>query len=189
MRWTLGDARGRSSTVSSRLRNIRSLAVAASLVSALGCTKVRDDEQAGALTPAPAFETKDLAGEDVSLKDYEGQVVLLNVWATWCDPCVRELPELARMHESLHDKGFTVIGLNTDTRSKLAAVRTTVVHQALPFPIWLDFESKSQVAFKLRGYPTSFLIDRQGNTRWKREGEITKNDPELGAILETVLAE
>jgi cytochrome c biogenesis protein CcmG, thiol:disulfide interchange protein DsbE len=158
-------------------------------MTSLGCTKTRDDAETGAVQPAPTFETQNLAGDDVSLADYEGQVVLLNMWATWCDPCVRELPELARMHESLHAKGFTVIGLNTDVRSKLAAVRTMVIHQALPFPIWLDFESKSQVAFKLRGYPTSFLIDRQGNIRWKREGEITKNDPELGAVLETVLAE
>lgn len=148
-----------------------------------------DDAQAGAIEAAPEFETKTLDGDDTSLADYRGQVVLLNVWATWCDPCVRELPELARMHEQLQDKGFSVIGLNTDVRSKLGAVRTMVVHNKLPFPIWVDFESKSQVAFKLRGYPTSFLIDRQGNIRWKREGEIIKNDPELGAVLETVLAE
>lgn len=138
---------------------------------------------------APDFETKSLDGEDVKLADYRGQVVLLNVWATWCEPCVRELPELARMHEQLKDKGFTVIALSTDTRNKLGAVRTMVVHHKLPFPVWVDFESKSQVAFKLRGYPTTFLIDRQGNIRWKREGEIQKNDPELGAVLETVLAE
>jgi peroxiredoxin len=154
------------------------------------CQRSASDEAKVSLNePAPAFETKTLDGDDVSLADYRGKVVLLNVWATWCDPCVRELPELARMHEQLEDKGFTVIGLNTDVRNKLGAVRTMVVHHKLPFPVWVDFESKSQVAFKLRGYPTSFLIDRQGNVRWKREGEITKNDPELGAMLETLLAE
>lgn len=181
----LSDALGQSRS----WPRLLGLLLASSLVSTSGCKKQRDEDPAGAHEVAPAFETKDLAGEAVSLADYEGQVVLLNVWATWCDPCVRELPELARMHTSLQDQRFTVIGLNTDVRSKLAKVRTTVVHHALPFPIWLDFDSKSQVAFKLRGYPTSFLIDRQGNIRWKREGEITKNDPELGAILETVLAE
>jgi peroxiredoxin len=148
-----------------------------------------DGTTAGAIEAAPEFETKTLDGDDVKLADYRGQVVLLNVWATWCDPCIRELPELSRMHEQLKDKGFTVIGLNTDVRNKLGAVRTMVVHHKLKFPVWVDFESKSQVAFKLRGYPTSFLIDRQGNIRWKREGEIVKNDPELGAMLETVLAE
>jgi peroxiredoxin len=154
----------------------------------LSCTKA-DAPQAGINQPAPEFKTKSLDGDEVSLADYRGQVVLLNVWATWCDPCVRELPELARLHEQLHDKGLTVIGLNTDVRGKLGAVRTMVVRNQLPFPVWLDFESKSQVTFELRGYPTSFLIDRQGNIRWKREGEILRNDPELMPILETVLAE
>jgi peroxiredoxin len=159
-------------------------------VSSTSCGPSKGDgAQGNTIEVAPDFETKSLDGDDVKLADYRGQVVLLNIWATWCEPCVRELPELARMHEQLGDKGFTVIALSTDTRNKLGAVRTMVVHHKLPFPVWVDFESKSQVAFKLRGYPTSFLIDRQGNIRWKREGEIAKNDPELGAILETVLAE
>jgi cytochrome c biogenesis protein CcmG, thiol:disulfide interchange protein DsbE len=148
-----------------------------------------DSMQAGAAKPAPAFETRTLDGEPASLADYRGQVVLLNVWATWCDPCIRELPELVRMHDQLHGKGFTVIGLNTDVRGKLGAVRAMTMRHKLSFPVWVDFESKSQVAFELRGYPTSFLIDRQGNIRWKREGEILRNDPELMPILETVLAE
>ncbi|HLT38441.1 MAG TPA: TlpA disulfide reductase family protein [Enhygromyxa sp.] len=159
------------------------------LAGPLACKQADDQAPAGINEPAPEFETKSLDGDDVSLADYRGQVVLLNVWATWCDPCIRELPELARMHEQLHDKGLTVIGLNTDTRNKRGAVRSMVMRHKLPFPVWLDVESKSQVVFKLRGYPTSFLIDRQGNIRWKREGEIIRNDPELMPILEAVLAE
>ena len=154
-----------------------------------GCVKPEAETPPSSLEPAPAFATRSLDGDAVSLADYTGQVVLLNTWATWCEPCVRELPELARLHTALQDKGFTVIGLNADVRSKLGAVRTMVVHHKLPFPIWLDFESQAQVAFKLRGYPTSFLIDRAGNIRWKREGEIQTNDAELGQVLETVLAE
>lgn len=181
-------ASSQQSQISSALST---LILVACLVPALACTKTATDKaDAGAsLGPAPAFQTKDLSGGEVSLADYQGQVVLLNVWATWCDPCVRELPELARMHELLKPKGFTVIGLNTDVRSKLSAVRTMVAQHELPFPIWLDFESKSQVAFKLRGYPTSFLIDREGQVRWKREGEIIANDPELGAELEGLLSQ
>lgn len=156
----------------------------------VGCTtKSEPANTAGKHEAAPAFETKTLDGDDASLADYRGQVVLLNVWATWCDPCVRELPELVRLHEQLGGKGFTVIGLNTDVRGKISAVRAMVVRNRLPFPVWLDFESRSQVAFELRGYPTSLLIDRQGQIRWKREGEILRNDPELMPVLEAVLAE
>jgi peroxiredoxin len=180
-----------ASEADSQKRRTRLLALALVLgfVPAHGCTKKSGNAQAGEFEAAPEFETRDLGGEDVSLADYRGQVVLLNTWATWCDPCIRELPELARLHEQLEHKGFTVIGLNMDVRSKLPKVRTMVAHHDLPFPIWLDFENQAQVAFKLRGYPTSFLIDRQGRIRWKREGEIIKNDPELGAQLEAVLAE
>lgn len=161
--------------------------LALALAGPLGCKQA--DTTQGAGKPAPSFTTKSLDGDEVSLADYRGQVVLLNVWATWCDPCIRELPELARMHEQLHEQGFTVIGLNTDIRGKLGAVRAMTMRHELPFPVWVDFESKSQVAFELRGYPTSFLIDRQGNIRWKREGEILRDDPELMPLLELVLTE
>ena len=165
--------------------------LALGVVVGFGCTKSESAQADAAADPqaAPEFETKTLDGDDTSLADYRGQVVLLNVWATWCDPCVRELPELVRLHEQLAGKGFTVIGLNTDVRSKLSAVRAMVVRNRLPFPVWLDFESRSQVAFELRGYPTTFLIDRQGKVRWKREGEVLRNDPELMPILDQVLAE
>ena len=165
------------------------LALLLTLSATASCSKPEAEAPPSPLEAAPAFATRSLDGDAVSLADYAGQVVLLNTWATWCEPCVRELPELARLHTALQDKGFTVIGLNADVRSKLGAVRTMVVHHKLPFPIWLDFESQAQVTFKLRGYPTSFLIDRAGNIRWKREGEIQTNDAELGQMLETVLAE
>jgi cytochrome c biogenesis protein CcmG, thiol:disulfide interchange protein DsbE len=153
------------------------------------CSRSGEPSQTSPSKAAPAFATKSLDGEEVSLADYRGQVVLVNVWATWCDPCVRELPELKRLHEQLEGKGFTVIGLNTDTRSKISAVRAMTMRHQLPFPVWLDFESRSQVAFELRGYPTSILVDRQGNIRWRREGEILRNDPELMPMLEALLAE
>lgn len=165
------------------------LAVPASLgLASAGCTDKKAAPAAPA-NPAPEFETVNLDGEEVSLAELEGKVVLLNVWATWCDPCVREMPLLQQLHEELGPKGFTVVGLNADVRSKLPVVQRMVRSKQYSFPIWLDFESKAQVAFKLRGYPTSFLIDRKGNIRWKREGEILRNDPELMPVLEQVLAE
>ena len=171
-------------------RSIIALALALTVSAASGCKgQAGESARAADSQPAPVFATKALSGEEVSLAELQGQVVLLNVWATWCEPCVRELPVLAGLHDELKDQGFTVIGLNGDVRAKLPAVRNMVAAQDLPFPVWLDFESRAQVAFKLRGYPTSFLIDRKGNIRWKREGEIMANDPELMPVLEQLLAE
>lgn len=171
-------------------RSIIAMALTLTLGASLSCKgQARDSAQAAEPQPAPAFATRTLSGEDASLAELQGQVVLLNVWATWCEPCVRELPVLADMHRELGEKGFTVIALNGDVRAKLPAVRNMVASQDLPYPVWLDFESRAQVVFKLRGYPTSFLIDRKGNIRWKREGEIMANDPELMPVLEQLLAE
>ncbi len=162
--------------------------LAASTLTA-ACTKSSPGEDGlASLGDAPKFETQALSGDQVSLAGLRGTVVLLNTWATWCKPCVRELPVLAQLHDDLGARGFTVIGLNMDVRKKLPEVRRMIAHHQLPFPIWLDFESKAQVAFKLRGYPTSLLIDREGTIRWRREGEILVNDPELMATLEQVLA-
>lgn len=150
-----------------------------------GCT--RGEPAPADLGAAPEFETRALSGDTVKLSDLRGTVVLLNVWATWCDPCVRELPVLADLHRELEPRGFTVLGLNTDSRSKLRDVQTMVAHNKLPFPVWLDFESESQTVFKLNGYPTSFLIDRKGVIRWRHEGEIARNNAELNSLLEQLL--
>lgn len=138
---------------------------------------------------APAFSARSLDGETVELADLRGTVVLINVWATWCEPCVAELPELAELHRQLVDRGFTVIGLNADVASKRLQVRRMVEAHDLPYSIWLDPENQAQVTFQLRGYPTSILIDRQGKIRWRREGVIVPGDAELMPILEAALNE
>lgn len=174
------------------------IALGAALALSLGasaCTKGEGAKAEGAgadpsglpSRPAPAFETKNLEAEEVSLEDLKGTVVLLNTWATWCEPCMRELPVLADLHRSLEPRGFTVIGLNADSRRKLVAVRKAVAHNGIPYPVWVDFENEAQVAFELNGYPTSFLIDREGNIRWQREGVIVENDPEFMRALEQLL--
>ncbi len=138
---------------------------------------------------APAFSARTFDGEKVELADLRGTVVLINVWATWCEPCVAELPELAELHRELADRGFTVIGLNADVASKRLQVKRMAEIYELPYAVWLDPKNEAQVAFELRGYPTSILIDRQGKIRWRREGIIVPGDAELMPILEQALNE
>ncbi|MFV8756307.1 peroxiredoxin family protein [Nannocystaceae bacterium ST9] len=138
---------------------------------------------------APEFSARTFDGETVTLADLRGTVVLINVWATWCEPCIAELPELANLHRELADRGFTVIGLNADVASKRLQVKRMAELHELPYSIWLDPKNDAQVAFELRGYPTSILIDRQGKIRWRREGVIVPGDAELMPILEQALNE
>lgn len=132
---------------------------------------------------------KTLGGEYRSLEDFRGQVVLLNVWATWCEPCRQELPELARLHRQHKDEGFTVLGVSIDGARDEGKVRSMASQFALPFPILLDPRSRTVTELQVVGYPTTFVISRSGQIRWRRDGIITEHDAELATALKAALAE
>jgi peroxiredoxin len=136
---------------------------------------------------APEFQGKTLAGDYVQLSDFAGKVVLLNVWATWCKPCVKELPELARLSHAYPADDFVVVGVSVDTPNARGAVAHKVKQFGLDYPIVLDPNGRSLQAYDLRGYPTSFLIDREGKVRWRRDGLIQENDGELAAQIKAAL--
>jgi cytochrome c biogenesis protein CcmG, thiol:disulfide interchange protein DsbE len=139
--------------------------------------------------PAPALAAKTIDGDDLSLADLRGQVVLVNVWATWCKPCTKELPELAKLHRELRPQGFSVLGVSVDKRQLLEKVRAEVLRFELEYPMLFDPESRAIVPWKVAGYPTSVLVGRDGTVRWRRDGMIHPNDPELAKQLEAALAE
>jgi thiol-disulfide isomerase/thioredoxin len=138
-------------------------------------------------TPAPEVTFKDLDGKDVPLSSYRGQVVLVNFWATWCDPCYIEIPWLIEMQQKYGAKGFTVLGVSMDEEGKSAVVpflakeRFNVNGQKLPmnYPIVLGNDDVATKFGGLLGYPTSFLISKDGRQIKKIQGlvsfeEITK---------------
>jgi thiol-disulfide isomerase/thioredoxin len=138
---------------------------------------------------APPLELTTLDGESFDLRAHRGEVVLLNMWATWCQPCRQELPELARLQREHHDKGFTVVGVNVDVARLEPRVRSMVADFELPFPVLLDPKNESVPTFEVVGYPTSFVIARDGSIRWRRDGIIFENDEELAGVLESALAD
>ncbi|MEM7154839.1 MAG: TlpA disulfide reductase family protein [Myxococcota bacterium] len=139
--------------------------------------------------PAPTLAGKTIDGERVALSDLRGQVVLINVWATWCKPCNKELPELARLHDDLNPKGFSVLGVSVDKRQMLQQVHVRVRQHGLHYPMLFDPEGLALSDWKITGYPTSILIGRKGNILWRRNGMIHPNDPELTKQIESALAE
>ncbi len=138
--------------------------------------------------PAPAFAGRTLDGEPFDLVGLRGQVVLLNVWATWCEPCRKEMPELQALHARHREQGFTVVGVSVDAARLAGAVRQTVVDFGLRYPNVHDAQNTIGTAFKISGYPTSFLIDRAGGIVWRRDGLIEPGDPELATRLAGALA-
>ena len=109
--------------------------------------------------PAPVFALKDLDGNEINLADQRGKVVLVNFWATWCPPCLKELPHIQRFHEQYRDKGLVVLAISTDRAKE--KVRPFVEKHAYTFPV-LFADEKVASAYKVRGIPVVYLIDREG---------------------------
>ena len=120
---------------------------------------------------APRLTLSDLDGVEHSLADYHGQVVLVNLWATWCPPCKAEMPTLKAYYEDHATDGFVTIAINDGDPSD--AVAAFVQEYDLTFPVWLDptYEATER-AFKARNLPSSFVIDREGTIRLRWVGEI-----------------
>ncbi|MDP6644017.1 MAG: TlpA disulfide reductase family protein [Rhodospirillales bacterium] len=109
-------------------------------------------------------------GGEVNLADFKGKVVLLNFWATWCAPCIRELPSLDRLQASMGGKDFTVIALNIDRGGKRVAKRMLRRLKLKRLDLNLDRETKVAKALGVLIMPTTFLFDRQGTEIGKMEG-------------------
>lgn len=122
--------------------------------------------------PAPSLSLTDLEGVTRSLSDYQGQVVLVNMWATWCPPCREEMPTLESFYQSYREQGFVIIGLNDGDAA--VDVRDFVESYGLTFPIWLDPTYISESVFNTMNLPSSFVIDRQGQVRLQWVGMIDR---------------
>lgn len=137
--------------------------------------------------PARAYEAVTLEGDTVSLASLRGDVVLLNLWATWCTPCREETPYLQEIFEEHRDQGFQIIGASMDTRNQADAIRMFVDEYDVTYTILHDPAMRGMDLYQALGLPATFLIDREGTLRWLRFGPIPEGDPEFLAALEAVL--
>lgn len=109
-----------------------------------------------------AFET--LSGRTESLADYEGRVVLLNFWGTWCPPCRREIPELVEVRERFRAEDVAVIGVAVESGSA-EEIREFLAEFDADYPIWISSGAKALSNFDAAGYPYTLLVDRDGRIR------------------------
>ena len=134
--------------------------------------------------PAPEVTLKDLDGKDVPLSHYKGQVVLVNFWATWCEPCRIEIPWLIEMQQKYGAKGFVVLGIALDEEGASAVApfvgkeRWDVNGQKLPmnYPIFIGNDEIADKFGGLFGYPTSILISRDGKQIKRITGLISYDE-------------
>ena len=138
-------------------------------------------------TPAPPYGGTTLAGDSTSLTGLTGQVVLLNLWATWCAPCRHETPFLEGLFQEHREKGLTILGVSMDTGDARDQVAEFVQEYSVTYPILLDPQMRGMDIYRVMGLPASFLIDRDGVLRWMRIGPVSENDQEFLRALESTL--
>jgi peroxiredoxin len=135
--------------------------------------------------PAPDFVLPDVNGKQVRLSDLRGQVVLINLWATWCPPCIVEMPDLAAVYNAHKAEGFVILGVNDQERKE--TVSDFLARNPLPYPILLDPDSRVARAYGVSFLPASFLIDRRGVLRMTFPGQ--SNRDKLEVALKPLLEE
>ncbi len=159
-----------------------------------------DADQADAATPSepakgaenaigdsPKFTGETLRGKPFDLAYLRGNVVLLNVWASWCEPCKEELPTLGDLYRERGHEGLRVVGVSIDAPRAHDEVRRLVQTYRVPYPIVLDPKSRIVKTLKVNGYPTTFILGRDGKVRWRRDGLIERDDPEVATELKAAL--
>jgi peroxiredoxin len=134
---------------------------------------------------APDFVLRDLAGNSRRLSDLHGKVVLVNLWATWCPPCIAEMPELAALYLSHKDEGFVILGVDDQERNE--TVSEFLKRNPLPYSILLDPDSRVSRAYGVDFLPMSILLDRRGVLRAMFPGQ--SNRVKLEAEIKPLLAE
>ena len=131
-------------------------------------------------TPAPG-------GGTVSLAHYRGRVVFLNFWATWCPPCLVEMPAMERLYGRLRDKGFVVLAISLDADE--AAVTPFLKEHGLTFPVGLDPKQRVGILYGVRALPSTFLLDRKGRVVAQALGPREWDGPAALAVIDALLGQ
>jgi thiol-disulfide isomerase/thioredoxin len=138
--------------------------------------------------PAPKVGFTDANGNTLSLSDFAGKLVLVNLWATWCAPCRKEMPSLERLQTRLGDR-ITILAISEDSNGSKAVAPFAAKLGLKAVKTYLDPQSAVGRAFKVDGLPTSFLIDRQGRVLGRVEGGAEWDSPKMLAILDPLLTQ
>lgn len=167
------------------MKRSSTLVVAALLLSACSSGGEPSGPRVGA--SAPEYRAAALSGDTVALSSLKGQVVLLNLWATWCAPCRHETPFLESLYTDKKDAGLHIVGISMDTGDAREQVEDFVKEYGVTYPILVDPQMKGMDTWQVLGLPASFLIDRDGVLRWMRFGPVSADDKEFMDALSATL--
>ncbi|MFN3750382.1 MAG: TlpA family protein disulfide reductase [Thiobacillus sp.] len=138
-------------------------------------------------SPAPQLKAQDLAGATRTLADYRGKVVLLNFWASWCPPCLREMPSMERLRVKMTGRPLAIVAVDSaETREDVDAF---LAKMQVGFPVLLDPDGSNTKRWKVFALPTTFLLDAAGRIRYVLTGPTEWDEGEALAKIEALLAE
>lgn len=137
-------------------------------------------------TPTPPLETLDLQGRRVQLAEFRGRVLLLNFWASWCEPCRAEMPMLQQLPGLFAEDRVAVVCLNFKESPRRIA--RFVEPAGITLPVWLDPQGEIARAWGVNVFPTTVLIDRTGRARQRIRGEVDWSDRVALGWIERLLA-
>ncbi len=156
------------------MRRSFSLSICLVLLLLAGCYRGSRPARIG--TAAPDFVVKD-GNQTVALSQLHGQIVVLNFWATWCAPCVEEIPSLVTMSQKMKSKGVTVLGVSVDADED--AYQKFVKDHGVTFLTVRDADQKSNALYGTVKFPETYIIDRSGVVRRKFIGAVDWTSPEV----------
>ena len=138
---------------------------------------------------ASDFELLNMDDEKVKLSDFRGKVVLINFWATWCPPCIRELPSMERLHQQVNADDFKVIAVNQMENADHVFAFEGQLDTDPTFDIVFDTTSEVSQSFAVRGLPTTYLVDKNGNIRYRAVGGREFDHVEVVNIIKQLIEE
>jgi peroxiredoxin len=140
---------------------------------------------------APQFSafTLDSVPREKRLSDYRGQVVMINVWATWCLPCRVEMPSIEALNKSYASKGLKIVAVSIDDPGTDAAIRAFVKQYGLTFEVLHDPQGKISDLYDVTGYPETFIVGKDGVIRKKLMSATDWNSPDARALMDRLLSE
>ena len=145
---------------------------------------------AGELAPVtggaqPELSLTDVKGQQVSLDQFRGRIVLVNFWASWCTPCIREMPSLLRLQDSFSDLPFSVLGVNVQEPER--RVKLAIKRLRLDFPVLLDRDGDVFRTWAGVVLPTTFVVDAEGKTRYVVQGPIDWDRTDVQDVLRNIM--
>mgnify|MGYP001823454335 FL=1 len=137
--------------------------------------------------PGKEFSLTDIKGATHTLADYRGKVVAVNFWASWCPPCIKEMPSMQRLHNKLSDEAFVMLPVNVGEKKYKVWKFAKLINFTVP--VLLDTDSETFNAWDVSVLPTSFLLDKQGRIRYRVQGDLEWDSEEVVSVIGELINE